>query len=369
MTMSGDVPASALERIMRAGRHGSPVVSVALSLERAIEQAAQRNETAWRDHRRAMADAGAPEPALIALDALVPDAHHDGDTLVAFADGEGLVHASVHDGSIASDVATVGALPFAVPFVSLLQGEIPHVRARIDRSGAEIEARFAGRERSFGVHHDEQSPELRRTAPGGWSQRRHQQRAENLWAEHGKEFAAALTRAVDVTSARFVALAGDVRAVQLTCDALPERIRSLVREVPGSRHRDGSDREFDSAVAALVEATENGDTADALELLTQEVNADARAAVGAPSVFAALELGQVDRLLVAPAFDDDRRAWFAGDRIGLEASTLEDLGFEIPVPARMADVAVHGAVLSGASVRVVPEASLPDGFGALLRFA
>jgi hypothetical protein len=367
-----DITADALGPIAHARDHATGIVSVSLRLERAVEKAAQHNMTAWRDHRRRLAGEGASERALAAIDDVVPDAHHDGPSLVAFADGDGLLHRSVHGPVLTREEVRLGPLPSLVPLVGLRQRQVPHVCARIDRVAAEIEAV----DRDV-VHHFDRDPRdappgvLRRTKPGGWSQRRYQQRAENVWADHGRQFAAAIEEAVDDVRARFVALAGDEREVAMTLDALSAGVRQLVVEVPGSRHADGSDDEFAAAVAGLTEAAAEQDTEEALATLIEEAGQDDRAAVGVADVFAALQLAQVQRLLVTDDAPDERVAWFAAPSgmVALEAATLEDLGADVPVPAPLTDVAVHAALATGASVRVVPSGSLVDRCAALLRYA
>jgi hypothetical protein len=364
------VTAALLPALRDGGRSGTAVVSVYLGLDQAIENASLKNQRAWLNHRRRLSDEGASEAALATVDSFVPGAHHEGATLVVFADGDGLLHHSMHEPRITTDVARVGALPALVPIVGLLQRDVPHVRARIDRAAAEIDAIVGARRHEYALApHDAPEGQLRRSKPGGWSQRRYQQRAENLWAEHGRQFADALVEAVDDVRARFVAMAGDVRAVQLTTDALPDRVRPLVVHVPGSRHADGSDEAFVTAVAGLVEDAVAHDTATVLEQLAQEFGEEDRAAVGVPAVFAALAEAEVGRLLVAEDADDDRMAWFGeGNLVAVEQSTLTAFGVTIPMEARMADVAIHAALNSGASVRIVPARSLVDGFSALLRF-
>jgi hypothetical protein len=67
-----------------------------------------------------------------------------------------------------------------------------------------------------------ETQDIARSAPGGWSQRRFQQRAENAWEDNARGVAdevAHLARAID---ARFVAVAGDVRATAFLVEHLPD---------------------------------------------------------------------------------------------------------------------------------------------------
>jgi hypothetical protein len=369
-TVPAGVTAAALGDAVRGFESLTAVVSVYQRLERAVEHASQQNQTAWRDQRDRLCDDGAPDPALDAIDELIPEAHHWGRTLAAIADGDGLVHVSFHCEELGADLARVEPLPCLAPLVRLVQADVPHVRARVDRVSAEVDA-VAGKqvfehERTL----DDHGGLIRRTRPGGWSQRRYQQRAENLWAEHGREFAETIVEAVDEVGARFVALAGDVRAVQLTRDALPERVRDIVREAPGSLHPDGSEERFAAEIDRLIEEVQIADSTAALALLAQEVGQRDRGAVGPAQVFAALARSQVDTLLLGEDADDDRRAWFGDDPdlVALDDQTLVELGVVVPVPGRAVDVAIRAAIGTGAGIRVVPSGSLVDGFAAVLRF-
>src|SRR5437764_181382 len=78
-------------------------------------------------------------------------------------------------------------------------------------------------------------PNLRKSNPGGWSQRRYQNRAENLWEQNAKSVADQVASLVDETGARLVVVAGDVRAVQLLREHLAAPVLDLVREIDGSR--------------------------------------------------------------------------------------------------------------------------------------
>src|SRR4051812_24888817 len=135
-TVSSRVTPAMLGDAIRAFDSTTAVVSAYLQLDRTIENASQVNQARWRDHHDRLAAEGAPEPALEAIGALVPDAHHAGFALAAIADGNGLVHVSHHESNLGMDVVSLAPLPSLLPLVRLVQSEVPHVRARIDRSAA-----------------------------------------------------------------------------------------------------------------------------------------------------------------------------------------------------------------------------------------
>jgi peptide subunit release factor 1 (eRF1) len=184
--------------------------------------------------------------------------------------------------------------------------------------------------------------------------------------------AAKLATTVD---SKVVILSGDVRAVSLVREALPERWRALVRQldhrVPeGAAHPGHLPREVDD-VASEVAAEE---TTALIENFHMERGQGDRAADGADVVLEALRLAQVEVLLIADEPDDDRTAWFgpAPEHVGMRRDDLEAFGVDAGDlrEARLADVLVRGTLGTGGGIRVVPRDAGPkDDIGAILRWS
>src|SRR5439155_12882234 len=109
------------------------------------------------------------------------------------------------------------------------------------------------------------SEPIRKAAPGGWSQRRYQTRAENSWEHHARDIADAVTGMCNQVRAQVVAVGGDVRAVQLLEERLSPRIRDIVERVPGGRAPDGSEALTNAAVHRWVATAAARDTVALLE--------------------------------------------------------------------------------------------------------
>jgi peptide subunit release factor 1 (eRF1) len=266
----------------------------------------------------------------------------------------------------------LGALPSFGPVLEWEQAAVPHIVVLADRVGADLAALTrAGDEWVTSVGPgDGHDPELRRSAPGGWSQRRYQQRAENLWEERAKEVAQDLAGLAEKIGARLIVVAGDVRAVQLLEEALPEGVREIVRNVEGSRAADGGLDALAEETVRLAATVAAEDTVACLGRLEEELGREGGLAVeGVEDTLAALAEARVDVLLVHDDPDDDRQAFF-GPKANLVATgpdPLIDLAVEKPTSARLVDVAIRSALGTGAGVRIVPNVPR-DGMAGFMRY-
>jgi hypothetical protein len=378
-TPPGGQSPAAVPDIAAAFDGSGPFVTVYLGTEAAVEQAAQRNELRWKNLRLRLEEDGAPPEALAAIDPLVPEAHHLGRTLAVVADATGLRLVRHEPEPPARDAGWVAPLPRVGPFLEWAQSAVPHLVVLADRVGADILA-FTRRADSFGAGetpvvsvgeetgHD---PDLRKSNPGGWSQRRYQNRAENLWEKNAKAVADQVASLADETAARLIVVAGDVRALQLLREHLPERTAELLREVDGARAPGSGLDEIADDVVKLTATLVAEDTVEFLRQFKEERGQRDLAVEGAKNTIEALAAARVDTLLIHDDPDDDRTAWF-GPEPGMVAQTkraLTELGVPKPQKARLVDVAIRAAFTTGAAVRIVPSAgSVKQGIGAILRF-
>jgi peptide subunit release factor 1 (eRF1) len=359
--------------IARVFEASGPFVSLYLATERDVEQAAERVALRWKNVRGGLLRDGVPEATVAAIDPLVGDGRTAGSTLAVIAAVDGVRYStSLPEPPPRDAIVRHGALPDLLPLLAAAQAAVPHVAVLTDRTGADIAARVAdGSERGERVE-GRDSPYIHKPQAGGWSQPRYHHRAEALWESNAGEVAEALTRLVDRVRPRFVAAAGDVRALQLLREQAPKRVRELIQVVGGEYA--SLDAVFAAAEKLVAEAVD----ADADALLARFAEERAQrdqAADGAEATLAALSRSQVGTLLVAGLFlDDERTAWFgpAPTDVGVDPAALAALGVDDRQEGRLVDVAVRAALGTGATVRVVDpdrQAAPRDGLGALLRFA
>ncbi len=350
-----------------------PFLSLYLATGGGLENAGPRVELRWKNVRGELLERGVPEGLLEAVDPLVEGSHTAGATLAVLASVDGVAWSgSLPDPPLREAVARWGPLPSIVPLLAHAQSQVPHVAVLASRAAAELAARTPDSDRGEQVEVEgERSPYLTRSAPGGWSQPRYQHRAEVIWERNAAEVAEVLTDMVDRVRPRFVAVAGDVRAVQFLRDKSPKRVRKRMKVVGGELP---SIETVLEEAAKLVHATVERDADELLGRFEEGQAQHDRAADGAAATLRALARAQVETLLVVDEPGDERSAWFGGggERIAMDRDTLLAIGEVAPAEGRLVDVAVRAALTTGAGVRVLAPGTgrgPREGLGALLRFA
>jgi hypothetical protein len=358
--------------IARVYDHSGPFLTLYLATSGDVENAGARVELRWKNVRADLQREGAPEGVLAAVDPLVEGSHLAGATLALVASVDGVLwFANLPEPPPQEVVARWDALPSVVPLLAYEQSLVPHVAVLASRAAAELVAHTPDGDGTRPVAVEgERPPHLTRSGPGGWSQPRYQHRAEVQWERNAAEVAEVLTDMVDRVRPRLVAVAGDVRAVQLLREKSPKRVEALIEVVGGELA--SVDDVLEEAVK-LVQATVERDTGELLDRFEQALGPHDLAVEGAAACCAALARAQVDTLLVSDRPDERRSAWFgeAGQQVALDRETLLAAGVTTPARGRLVDVVVRAALTTGSSVRVLdPDAGRAprEGLGAHLRF-
>lgn len=347
-----------------------PFASVELATDGAREDAAHAIQLGWEALARRLTEQGAPERVVEALGRHVPDAHQHGRSLSMVASGEGEVLVAEHHPRLPDrEVAQWGPLPSVTAIIAQRQWAPVAVVAVADRIGADLYV--VGEEVAGAGSAGGRDKPVTRPRRGGWSHRRIQQRGENTWAANAAEVAGQLEDLVARHRPRLVVCAGEVRAVQMLRDHLPDELERRLVEIEGGRGKDGSLDDLQAAVEPLFERAVDEDDRALLAAVAESPGRDL-VVTGAPDTLAALAQARVDVLLVGDDPDDDRMA-FAGPepvQVAGDEAALRDQGVGEPVQARLVDVAVRAALGTGAGVRVLRTgADLDGGIGALLRWA
>lgn len=264
--------------------------------------------------------------------------HGDGPALIAIRPKGGptfyeFIADAVHRASM-----SVGSLPNLAPLIEARQRTIPHVVVETDKAGADITA-FDGGEVVATEQVEGDTDVIHRGHPGGWSQRRFQQRAENSWDENAREVADAVASVVSDVAARLVLVTGPTRAKSMLVSLLEDR--HIPVQAIESGHPDGIADE----IVRYVADVHASDTKAVLEEATERIE---HRADSARHVESALSKGRVDTLLVSASGDSDAD---------------NDPG------DRLLDRCVAAALTTDASIRIVPNVAMLDqGVAAILRW-
>lgn len=346
-----------------------PFVTCWLPAPSAAEDPRERARIEWKHAREQLN--GSPPSAIEAIERLLgserPRPNHQSLLLVADSEGElaGAHLADQPDGAS----AWVDSLPRLAPALQALQGLIPHLIVVTDRTGADIVA--AGESGIDTETVDGETLHIHRSHPGGWSQRRFQQRAENTWERNAKGVADEVDSMRQQVGARLVVVAGDPRAVGFLTDHASEELKSIIHHVEGAgRSDDDPFAELADDVERLIATVVANDIVDVLERYQQARQTDG-VADGPDRTLGMLSQSRVSELLVHDDPSDERRAYFDREshQASQDASVLTELGLE-PVEGRLIDVALWAAHATGAGIHFVPNRGpkSPSGsLGGLLR--
>jgi hypothetical protein len=351
-------------------RRGAPVATIVAAGPGFEGDVQSRLDIRAKDVRNQLEEAGLPESVVEDVVREV-QAQLGEDAIGIVADANGVLTSTLIDVDEDAEVVQVEALPRYVPFVRDRFVNRPHVVVRCDRVGAQIARVERGEtQRDTEVTGDDQH--VRKVHAGGWSQRRFQNRAEHTWDENAKEIAEAIIGEADAIDAELIVVTGDVRAVQLVAEHLPERLQGQLVLDDHQPTDDASDAVVFDRAMTLVKDRVGRELVEVLERFAELRGRNEGAADDIADVLAALRQGAVETLLVSG--DSDERVHIATEdpmQLAFDAPAITDLGFDDVAEARLTDAAIRSALAGGADVMIVPVhgPSSPSGaLGAILRF-
>ncbi len=327
--------------LLKLAESAERFATVALPSPSHFDDSAQRFDVEWKNARKELAETWDAED-LASIDDAVGGLSHDGGAAVVLIHGKGskapfieLLQDSVDHAVVHSD-----RLPRLATIIDGRQRSIPHVMVETDRTGADLTA-FDGGDVVSTEQVEGETLHVHRSAPGGWSQRRFQQRSENIWEENGGEVAESVAAMAQSVAARLIVIAGDSRSQGLVYDALPSEladITTLVEEGSPDGIADRVVRLLSNAVAErVVEVSER----------VKAGMSSGQASADPGEIFDALLEGRVDTLLVN---DDD-----------LDDPVLTEDHGDFPAGTRIIDAAIVGALRTDAAIVVVPNLSVMSG--------
>ncbi len=302
------------------------------------------------------------------VEALREVGHDAGETLVATATREGDTHVWA-SGEVLPERVVEGPLPDLGGLLAAQQTWLPHAVVLVDRVGADIRI-VTEQGTAKELTADGETQHITKSQPGGWSQRRFQQRAEEQWEENADLVAGRVADEVGGAGIGLVLVAGDETIRPILRDALPTPVAEMVTELEtGGRAEDGSAEALEAAVDAAVR-----DAARDLRVSRQRQVLDAigqgDGVQGREDVLRALFEGRADTVVVHLDDAADLMAHFGPEpqQVAADAGDLHALDLDAQ-RAPLADVVLRGAAATGAVPVVAHEAlaDLTDGVGASLR--
>lgn len=365
-----------LRQLADVFRAPGPWTCVYFDARHDTEDASRVRELGWRAMRESAAEQGAPEEDLAVLDGPATAPTQVGGPVCRYVlagHGRVVLDEVLPGVPVRPDHAVHGTVPEVLPLVLHRSHDLPYVVVEAGREGADVSVHRASRPTAVSEHevHGE-SNRLTKVQAGGWSHRRYQQHAEEVWARNAAALSTDLERTVRDAGARVVVLAGDVRAREKLTDSISSDVKDMLLEVDAHTRAAGSDQHtLDEAVHRHLESLAEAEERQALDrLATKAGDGQRTSAVGLGATVDALRQGQVATLLLDPAVMSDRTLlaldaapWVA---TGPEEATGSEVVAEVPATSAL----LRAGAMTDADVLVVEADRLErsDGVAGLLRW-
>lgn len=363
----------------QAYSHDGPFSTVYLDASRDTESGAREVELRWREQRELLAQAGAPDADLAALDDAVSTETAVGrHGLVVVAAGGQVVFQDYLSAPPRRAGASVAPLPNLMPYLAQSTDRMPYLLVVTDHTGADLAPvqRFGGELPAVdgeAVHPDHEP--MHKTGRNVWSERHFQNRVENSWTANAREAADAVAHQVRTAGVELVVVAGEEQSRSLLLSQLRELLppRAVAVEAEHGEPRPGTAGELltDEVRGAVLRQVWRH-RRELLERLQQNLGRQQYAAAGVQDVVAALRSAAVDTLIVSDDPTSTLRCYIGPEpvQLGLSEAELKDIGVADPQEDRLDAAMLRAVAGTGAHVLVTPNAHdyLPEGIAALLRY-
>jgi peptide subunit release factor 1 (eRF1) len=262
----------------------------------------------------------------------------------------------------------VGSVPHLYPLAKVIDQYPRYASVILDTNRARIFVFGLG-----SVERREQvtGEKTNRTSMGGWSQARYQRHNDNVHMSHVKEVVEILDRIVTADNIDHIIVAGDDVVVPLLKEQLPKHLQEKLVDVLSLQRNAGEDEIIEATLAVLRQKDADTD-AERVQELIGAWQSGGLGVMGADSTLRALQMGQVDELLITGTPQQLGGARLPDDAapgpVKVETSASVDTDER---KLKLADELVTRAQQTGATVRFIEDESLLKefgGVGALLRF-
>lgn len=294
----------------------------------------------------------------------------DGLALFACSAADGFFEAVQLEVPIEDNWLFIGSVPHLYPLMRL-NDQFPRYAALVaDTNSARLFVFSLGAREA---QREVKNVKTRRTSMGGWSQPRYQRHNENFHLQHIKEVVDVLDRTVRQESLNHIVLACDAVTKPLLMEQLPQHLAERVIDVMPLDMKTPEHEVLHDTLETLREKDADTDAAQ-VERMLDAWHAGALAVVGPEDTLRALQMGQVEELLITASPSNLRRPVSVTSDVTpapVDIDTTAVNGQDDSDRHRLADHFVVHAHMSGARVRFIEDQSLLEdvgGVGALLRF-
>lgn len=312
----------------------------------------------------------------------------DRDRIVAFLSDEldpavkgASIHASAADGlwethtfraEFDEERLVVGPVPHLYPLVKLADQSPLYAVCVADSQQARLVVCGLG---EVLTEEDFAGPEpIDRTRVAGWAEVRYQSRIEDHIQKNAREIVERLAKIVEKGEVDYVILGGD----DMILGELRKHLTPAIQEKLIDEERipiDAASHEILARTLQIVRDTEARDSRRLADLVIDRFRAGGLAVAGLEPTIEALNLEQVDQLLLAESFNGSHAGWQCAEcRVLGPAPSPEACPFcGAPVPEQvdLREAMVRRAERTGRKIEIVeshPELEALDGVGATLRY-
>jgi hypothetical protein len=316
--------------------------------------------------RDALSEAGAPDGDIRAIEEILeqpPGVASPVSRFLVVRDGEVEVNELLPGDPLAERIISYGALPTVIPLLRHRPRDLGYVVVEVGRIGGEIrQYRLSQVEPVVTRDIAGDSEYITKVQVGGWSQKRFQRDAEEIWKRNQGQLAEAIDGIVRDNRIELVLISGDIRARQLLADQLAPASKELLVEVEANTRADGASSDsLENELHTQLTAILARDGEDALNRLAAESGRDGGLAEeGIGPVVHALQQAQVDTLILDANGIPDKKLLALTAEPWVATAPEETLGAPQLGRVDAAEALARAAILSDARVVLVDEERLPD---------
>lgn len=263
----------------------------------------------------------------------------------------------------------VGSVPHLYPLARVVDQHPRYASVVLDTHRARIFVFSLG---AVERREEVENTKTRRTSMGGWSQARYQRRADNFHLHHVKEVVDTLDRIVRDENIQHVIVAGDEVVIPILREQLPQHLLEKLVDVL-KLEQDTAEDEIVKATLEVVRQKDAETDAERVRELLDAWNSNGLGVMGPEATLQALQLGQVDEMLITAAPAALKPVQKLPDDAAPGEVTADTSAPVAPDDrqVKLSDELVTRAHQTAARVRMIEDAELLKEFGsvgAFLRF-